>query len=30
MTNNFFPPRPMVEPKIYAYEDTHPLHDGGE
>jgi len=24
----FFPPRPGVEPKIYAYEDTHPQYAG--
>ncbi|GAB4314201.1 MAG: GIY-YIG nuclease family protein [Candidatus Sumerlaeia bacterium] len=26
--NNFFPPRPRVEPKIYAYEDTNPQYAG--
>ncbi|WP_298614233.1 GIY-YIG nuclease family protein [uncultured Thermosynechococcus sp.] len=28
MTNNFFPRRPKVAPKIYAYEDTHPQYVG--
>ncbi len=28
MSNDFFPPRPRVEPKIYAYEDTHPQYAG--
>lgn len=26
--NNFFPPRPKIEPKIYAYEDTNPQYAG--
>lgn len=26
--SNFFPPRPKVEPKIYAYEDTNPQYKG--
>jgi hypothetical protein len=26
--SNFFPSRPKVEPKIYAYEDTHPQYAG--
>ncbi len=28
MSNDFFPPRPKVEPKIYAYEDTNPQYAG--
>ena len=28
MSNDFFPERPKVEPKIYAYEDTHPQYAG--
>jgi hypothetical protein len=28
MSNEFFPPRPKAEPKIYAYEDTHPQYAG--
>jgi hypothetical protein len=28
MGNKFFPPRPKAEPKIYAYEDTHPQYAG--
>jgi len=28
MANNFFPPRPKVQPKIYAYEDTNPQYAG--
>ncbi len=28
MPNDFFPPRPEVLPKIYAYEDTHPQYAG--
>jgi hypothetical protein len=28
MSNNFFPVRPKVEPKIYAYEDTNPQYEG--
>ncbi|MEJ5349809.1 MAG: GIY-YIG nuclease family protein [Desulfosoma sp.] len=28
MSNHFFPHRPAVYPKIYAYEDTHPQYDG--
>ncbi|MFN4270631.1 MAG: GIY-YIG nuclease family protein [Thermosynechococcus sp.] len=28
MTNDFFPRRPKVTPKIYAYEDTHPQYKG--
>lgn len=28
MSSDFFPPRPRVEPKIYAYEDTHPQYAG--
>lgn len=28
MSNNFFPRRPKVEPKIYAYEDTNPQYAG--
>ncbi|ABU58309.1 GIY-YIG nuclease family protein [Roseiflexus castenholzii] len=26
--SNFFPPRPKVEPKIYAYKDTNPEYEG--
>ncbi|WP_304226300.1 GIY-YIG nuclease family protein [Gracilinema caldarium] len=26
--SDFFPPRPKVEPKIYAYEDTNPQYAG--
>ena len=28
MSKEFFPPRPDSQPKIYAYEDTHPLYAG--
>jgi hypothetical protein len=28
MSKDFFPPRPQVQPKIYAYEDTHPQYEG--
>jgi len=28
MPADFFPPRPAVTPKIYAYEDTHPQYAG--
>jgi hypothetical protein len=28
MSKDFFPPRPQVQPKIYAYEDTHPQFAG--
>ncbi len=28
MSSDFFPSRPKVEPKIYAYEDTHPQYAG--
>ena len=28
MSRSLFPPRPRVEPKIYAYEDTHPQYAG--
>ena len=28
MSKDFFPPRPGVQPKIYAYEDTHPQYAG--
>ena len=28
MSKDFFPPRPQVQPKIYAYEDTHPQYAG--
>ncbi|WNC53279.1 MULTISPECIES: GIY-YIG nuclease family protein [unclassified Thermosynechococcus] len=28
MTKDFFPPRPKIEPKIYAYEDTNPQYAG--
>ncbi|AHB88083.1 type IIG restriction enzyme/N6-adenine DNA methyltransferase of unknown recognition sequence [Thermosynechococcus sp. NK55a] len=28
MSSTFFPPRPKVEPKIYAYEDTNPEYAG--
>jgi len=28
MSKEFFPPRPKVQPKIYAYEDTHPQYAG--
>jgi hypothetical protein len=28
MSSNFFPRRPRVEPKIYAYEDTNPQYAG--
>jgi hypothetical protein len=28
MSNKFFPLRPQAEPKIYAYEDTHPKYAG--
>ncbi len=27
-TNDFFPSRPQVTPRIYAYEDTHPQYAG--
>ncbi|MDI3524646.1 GIY-YIG nuclease family protein [Kosmotoga sp.] len=28
MSKEFFPSRPNIEPKIYAYEDTHPQYRG--
>jgi hypothetical protein len=28
MSKDFFPPRPKVQPKIYAYEDTNPQYVG--
>jgi len=28
MSKDFFPPRPKVQPKIYAYEDTNPQYAG--
>ena len=28
MSKNFFPSRPQVQPKIYAYEDTHQQYEG--
>ena len=28
MANNFFPPRPKINPSIYAYEDTNPQYAG--
>ena len=28
MSKDFFPPRPQVQPKIYAYEDTNPQYAG--
>ncbi|MBL7076261.1 MAG: GIY-YIG nuclease family protein [Kiritimatiellae bacterium] len=28
MSDGFFPPRPPVRPKIYAYEDTNPQYEG--
>ena len=28
MNKNFFPQRPLVQPKIYAYEDTNPQYAG--
>ncbi|MCI3281411.1 GIY-YIG nuclease family protein [Synechococcus sp. PCC 6717] len=28
MSKDFFPPRPQVQPKIYAYEDTNPQYTG--
>jgi hypothetical protein len=28
MSNNFFPPRPVLRPTIYAYEDTNPQYAG--
>jgi hypothetical protein len=28
MSNDFFPPRPVSRPTIYAYEDTHPQYAG--
>ncbi len=28
MNKDFFPPRPQVQPKIYAYEDTSPQYKG--
>jgi hypothetical protein len=28
MNNDFFPPRPVASPKIYAYEDSHPQYTG--
>ena len=28
MSKNFFPQRPLVQPKIYAYEDTNPQYAG--
>ncbi len=28
MSKGFFPPRPQVQPKIYAYEDTNPQYAG--
>ncbi len=28
MSKDFFPPRPISRPAIYAYEDTHPQYEG--
>lgn len=28
MTDGFFPPKPDVDPKIYAYQDSNPEYDG--
>ena len=28
MSNDFFPPKSKIEPKIYAYEDTNPQYKG--
>lgn len=28
MPKDFFPPRPMAKPTIYAYEDTNPQYAG--
>ncbi|NQV93914.1 MAG: GIY-YIG nuclease family protein, partial [Sphingomonadales bacterium] len=28
MTDGFFPPKPEVDPKIYAYRDSNPEYDG--
>lgn len=28
MSKDFFPPRPKLQPKIYAYEDTNPQYAG--
>lgn len=28
MTDGFFPPKPEVDPKIYAYKDSNPEYDG--
>ena len=28
MNRDFFPPRPLLQPKIYAYEDTNPQYAG--
>ena len=28
MSKEFFPPRPVSQPKIYAYRDTNPQYDG--
>lgn len=28
MTDGFFPPKPEVDPKIYAYQDSNPEYDG--
>src|SRR5260221_371069 len=28
MTEDFFPPRPASQPRIYAYEDTNPQYAG--
>jgi len=28
MPNQFFPPRPNIQPKIYAYQDTNPQYRG--
>ena len=28
MNDGFFPPKPEISPKIYAYRDTNPSYDG--
>lgn len=28
MPDTFFPPKPDIEPKIYAYRDKNPSYDG--
>ena len=28
MSSEFFPPRPKLRPKVYAYVDTHPQYEG--